>query len=293
MNVTRGVVLTCLFGAAAGPVLAGETLIRAEVVSAPDLPPSIQDAFPADVEFRVEALNQTPNNAARARIELRYSCVDSQTGNRVLPCYITLDPPVARANSGGHVDSEHTGQRPTGRHQPTEGAADGSGYFNATYYASEVGGVVQSTVHCRTSFVVCRDGQVSFGVGIETLRSLGAGTGYVLTGAKPGHPSNHWGEPNFVAAVRRVAELFNAEYPDLILRYNDISLQYGGVFDVRTGSDPGYDWTPPHRSHRRGTNMDIGIPGTVAQRNTLERLYNLQNVSVLREDAVHWHITQR
>lgn len=290
MNVTRGVVLACMLGTAAGPVVAGETLIRAEVVSAPQLTVSPQDAFPADVEYRVEALNQTPNNAARARIELRYSCVDSQTGNRVLPCYITLDPPVARADSGGHIDSVHTGERPTGRHQPSEGAADQYGYFNATYYASEVGGIVQSTVHCVTTWATCRDGSVSFGVGLDTLRELGAGTGYVLTGAKPGHPSNHWGEPNFVAAVARVAELFNADYPNTNLSYNDISLQYGGVFDVRTGSDPGYDWTPPHRSHRRGTNMDIGIPRTAAQQNALERLYRLQGVNVLREDAFHWHL---
>jgi hypothetical protein len=39
--------------------------------------------------------------------------------------------------------------------------------------------------------------------------------------------------------------------------------------------------------------MDIGIPPTVEQRNALVRLYNLQNVTVFREDAAHWHIYQR
>jgi len=293
MNVIKGVLLACLLGAAAAPAWAGETVIRAEVVSPPPLPASTQDAFPDDVEYHVEALNQTINNATRARIELRYSCVDSQTGGRVIPCYITLDPPVARADSGGHIDARHTGVRPVGRHQPAAGAADDYGYFYATYYADEVGGVVQSVVHCVTLWVACRDGSVSFGVGLPTLQELGAGTGYVLTGDKLPHPSNHWGEPNFVSAVVSVADSFNREYPDTTLRYNDISLQYGGVFDVQTATQTGYDWTPPHRGHRRGTNMDISIPPTVAQRNTLERLYTLQGVSVLREDAAHWHLYQR
>ncbi|MDR7100481.1 hypothetical protein J2X04_002862 [Lysobacter niabensis] len=293
MNVIRGVLLACLLGAAAAPVWAGETVIRAEVVSAHSLPAMTQDAFPADVEYHVEALNQTPNNATRARIELRYSCVDSQSGGRVIPCYITLDPPVARADSGGHIDALHTGVRPVGRHQPAEGAADDYGYFYATYYAGEVGGVVQSVVHCVTLWVACRDGSVSFGVGLSTLQELGVGTGYVLKGARDPHPSNHWGEPNFVAAVASVAESFNGQYPATILSYNDISLQYGGLFDVATLTQTGYDWTPPHKGHRRGTNMDIGIPPTVAQRNTLERLYTLQGVSVLHEDAIHWHLYQR
>ncbi|MFC5576909.1 hypothetical protein ACFPOA_02635 [Lysobacter niabensis] len=162
-----------------------------------------------------------------------------------------------------------------------EGTANARGQYSS---------VVQSVVHCVTLWVACRDGSVSFGVGLDNLQELGVGTGYVLTGDKTPHPSNHWGEPNFVAAVVSDAESFNGQYPATILSYNDISQQYGGVFDVQTRTQTGYDWTPPHKGHRRGTNMDIGIPPTVEQRNTLERLYSLQNVTVFREDAAHWHI---
>jgi hypothetical protein len=292
MNVIRGVMLLVLLMATAAPVSAGEMQVRAELVSMPEgvAPLAAEDVFPDDVRWRVEALYPATNNAARARIELRYSCVDPDTGGRYVPCYITLDPPVARADSGGHIDSEHAANRPTGRHQPSEGPVDDYGFFYSTYQAGEVGGIVDSTVHCVTFWVVCRDGSVSFGVGTQTLEELGAGVGYTLTGAKPGHPSNHWGEPNFVAAVQNVAELYVGEYPNETLLYNDISLEYGGVFDVRTSRDPGYDWNPPHSTHRLGTNMDIGIPRTVAQRTTLERLYRAQGVRVYREDSAHWHL---
>lgn len=291
MNGYRDVMLWVGLLAAAPAAWAGEMEVRAEVVSSADSPVTALDRFPADVDFAVEALYPRRNNQARARIEIRYSCVDPETGGRYVPCYITLDPPVARADSGGHIDSLHAANRPTGRHQPAQGNVDDYGYFHSTYYASEVGGIVDSVINCTTFWVVCRSGTVSFGVGIQTLEDLGAGTGYTLTGAKAPHPSNHWGVPGFLAAVRNVADLFEDDYPDSPLLYNDVSLQYGGVFDVATRTAAGYDWTPPHASHRLGTNMDIGIPRGNAQRALLLRLYQAEGVAVLQEDAFHWHLT--
>jgi hypothetical protein len=249
-----------------------------------------QAAFPEDVDYWVEALYPARQNQARAKIDLRYSCRDSRTGGLIIPCYIRLDPPSARPDTGGHISSLHLVDRPVGRHSPTEGAVDGTGYFKSTYYASEVAGVVDTTIHCSTGWGVCRSGKVAFGVGTTALQELGPGVGYTLVDDKPAHPSNHWGVPGFITAVQNVARLFVETYPDSPLRYNDISLQYGGIFDVATASRQGYDWTPPHSTHRLGTNMDIGIPRGNAQRALLLRLYQMQGVRVLQEDIYHWHL---
>lgn len=246
--------------------------------------------FPADVDFRLEALYPARRNEARAKIELLYSCVSDSTGGRIVPCHITIDNPVARENSGGHV--AHQGERPTGRHIPSAGwVSESDGYLRSTYYASEVGGVVDVTIHCDTGFMFCRDGTVVFGVGLSTLEDLGPGAGYTLTGAKPQHPSNHWGVPAFLSAARRVASQFANDNPNNPLLYNEVSLEYGGVFDVATRNAAGYDWTPPHSSHRLGTNMDIGIPQGNARRALLLRLYQMAGVGVLQEDQYHWHLS--
>jgi len=245
---------------------------------------------PADVDFFLESLYPARNNLAQAKIELRYSCVPESGGGLVVPCYITIDNGVARGDSGGHV--AHAGERPTGRHVPSAGwVSETDGYLRSTYYASEVGGVVDVTVHCRTLLSQCRDGKVAFGIGVQGLEELGQGVGYMLTGDKPQHPSNHWGVPAFVAAVRLVASQFANDNPDNPLSYNDISLEYGGVFDVQTRNATGYDWTPPHSTHRLGTNMDIGIPGGIGRRALALRLFQMAGVRVLQEDQYHWHLS--
>ncbi|MBA2237869.1 MAG: hypothetical protein H0W24_04100 [Lysobacter sp.] len=120
---------------------------------------------------------------------------------------------------------------------------------------------------------------------------MGTGAGYVLTGDKPQHPSNHWGVAAFAMALRRVASEYANEHPDHPLRYNDMSLPMGGLFDIATRSQSGYDWTPPHKTHRLGTNLDMGIPQGNARRALVSRLYQMAGINVFREDEFHWHLT--
>ncbi|MBI4654020.1 MAG: hypothetical protein HY752_03400 [Nitrospirae bacterium] len=39
------------------------------------------------------------------------------------------------------------------------------------------------------------------------------------------------------------------------LGINDMSLVWGGLFDI--GPPIGFFWSPPHKSHRKGTSVDI------------------------------------
>jgi hypothetical protein len=69
-----------------------------------------------------------------------------------------------------------------------------------------------------------------------------------------------------------------------------MSLPLGGVFDVKAGSDPGYAWTPPHKSHRLGKNLDMKFPALGSKRGFLERAYRTRGIYVFHEDQYHWHL---
>jgi hypothetical protein len=77
---------------------------------------------------------------------------------------------------------------------------------------------------------------------------------------------------------------------------NDISLQWGGLFDCganarpcRSGAQP---WQPPHASHRWGENADLDITSVpVPRRQRLLQMIQQARLSAFLEDAVHWHLT--
>lgn len=281
---------------AAGHVSAQDVRVIAEPARAQDAssgasPFNGLSDLPADVDFTLEPLYPARNNQARARIELLYSCVPESGGGRIVPCFITLDEPVARENSGGH-HAGHLDGRPTGRHSSVSGWVDETdGYFRSTYSASEIGGVVDVTIHCNTWVGACRDGKVTFGVAVQDLEHIGVGAGYWLEGAKPPHPSNHWGHPNFVAALRALAASYRNAYPDAPdLHFNDISLEYGGIFDVATPTETGYDWTVPHREHRVGRNLDMDFPVGRERRAYVRQLFAMHNIAIGVVHADHWHL---
>jgi len=54
-----------------------------------------------------------------------------------------------------------------------------------------------------------------------------------------------------------LAELYRARFPnDPELRLNDASLERGGLFDIKYPARTQW-WTPPHKTHRRGSDIDI------------------------------------
>lgn len=291
--------LLCVFIAFGGRVLAADD-VRVIVEEVPDVPSAqmspfsanVLSNFPADVKFTLEALYPARNNSAQQPVQgekdpaLRlYRYLDRRA------CHTLLHHSrrSGRPRELGWPFRPASG-RPAGSNVPSAGWVESDGYFRSTYHASEIGGVVDVTVHCR-SFTTCRDSRATFGVGVQGLEDLGPGIGYVLTGDKQQHPSNHWGVPNFLAAVSSVATQFVEVYPDTPLLYNDISLEYGGVFDVQTRTSTGYDWTPPHDTHRLGKNMDIGVPRGHRQREKAVELFESASVHVFKEDPYHWHLS--
>ncbi len=88
------------------------------------------------------------------------------------------------------------------------------------------------------------------------LQSLGTGSNYQLIGATASHASNHFGTPYVIAALPAIANDYAASPNGHSIEINDISLVYGGVFDIAGG------WAENnHQTHRMGLNVDVRYNG--------------------------------
>ncbi len=159
---------------------------------------------------------------------------------------------------GGHFN--HTGVRPLGTLSHTSGVTDSNGMVTVTYTAPIFSGVVRIRA---TMDGISREDLIT--VFIDGLPLLGAGSYYVLTGATPGtpagnrHPINHYGIANAVTGLPGIAsDYYNAYFNDPAgardLRYNDMSLVFGGKFEI--DGDWGND---SHLEHRVGRNCDVSV----------------------------------
>jgi hypothetical protein len=197
------------------------------------------------------------------------------------PCYPGVDYIVrnlhlelkqfARQLTGGHCHADTT--RPAGT--PHNGAivtgttgADGL-QFLVHYVFPEVSGALNQVLYTpagQDTFVVnsARDTVAILCVRwAQMVQLTGPGTGYKLQ--SPGadnvsnHPDYHWGIPSMVDSLKTLAVAIQDSLPGSPdVEYNDISLVWGGLFDIL---DPGTTrppyWTLPHCSHRFGTSTDF------------------------------------
>lgn len=107
------------------------------------------------------------------------------------------------------------------------------------------------------------------------------------------HELNHFGKPNLVAAVQRIAEIMVQKAP-IRIRVNDMSLPWGGLFDITN------TWRPPHQTHRTGRNADIEFSGvregtcvafTEEQLNAIAEAISLKTGSDPYVEPNHFHIS--
>ena len=82
-----------------------------------------------------------------------------------------------------------------------------------------------------------------------------------LTGHTGNHPNNHYGTPNTVTRIGAMATDYFNFSDGFSIGINDMSLIWGGLFDL--GPDyGGLFWSsPPHTYHRIGKSVDIDQPG--------------------------------
>lgn len=99
--------------------------------------------------------------------------------------------------------------------------------------------------------------EIDMTVGVSGLTVLGGGA-YDLKRATATHPSSYWATPGTYLLMDVIARDYQGTFPNNpILTVTEGSLQAGGLFDYQN------TWTPPHKAHREGRNVDVrshGIP---------------------------------
>jgi len=110
----------------------------------------------------------------------------------------------------------------------------------------------------------------------------------VLIGQTSSHPENHYGTENTLWTLLDLAMGY-FETENGTVRINDISLIWGGLFDIKA------NWASPHRSHRIGKNVDvddISAEGKVITERSLRKVIRdlRLNVTILNEGN-HFHLT--
>jgi hypothetical protein len=160
-------------------------------------------------------------------------------------------PQPGTPDAGGHTHDTRPA-RARGTLNPSSCTAildaGGVGTCRVTYEPSEVSSV--ETLTATAAGFPGAQARVSVQVpGLTNLADVLTNF-FRLTGQTPAHRDNHWGTTNALEIIQLVALDFFATF-GATLGINDLSLRTGGLFDIRG------DWSPPHKSHRTGTSVDI------------------------------------
>ena len=189
-------------------------------------------------------------------------------------------------DAGGHVN--HTGVRPVGTLSQSSGTTGSDGTFTAVYTAPIFGGghSIRATMNGVTK-------EVGIGVFINGLSLLGEGTNYDLVGETNTHPINHFGTATAVAGLPLIADNYMALFPGSApLRFNDISLSFGGKFEIAGNWGNG-----SHAEHRVGRNCDISSSNVPTNRwATINQIFLNNNVVSVNDETAcctHWHVRFR
>lgn len=152
-------------------------------------------------------------------------------------------------NPGGHV----SGHSPNyNNNLPREWRAT-SGQYRNIRFGPACGSVLEHITVYRGG----QSGSASATANIiqVQLNQIGNSSNYHLIGSNPMHPSNHWGSQGTIAAINSIAAEYKAQTGDR-LYINDMSLKWGGLFDI-SGK-----YSPSHHEHRDGRQVDIAATKT-------------------------------
>ncbi|MBI5837586.1 MAG: hypothetical protein HZB25_10100 [Candidatus Eisenbacteria bacterium] len=112
------------------------------------------------------------------------------------------------------------------------------------------------------------------------------------------HPYHLYGTPEMIDSIRAAAIEIRAKFPrnPHLLVVNDISLPWGGMFDLvdATHSRPP-DWTPPHGGHRFGIEADFrdwNMGNRIGLRDSVRSIMRRHGL-IPNTETGHIHVTLR
>lgn len=205
-------------------------------------------------------------------------------------------------NSGGHDHDDIN--RPKGKLPPaldqTEQNTGLNGVLTVTYTAPEVSGKTLLTLECSipstttTPAIQCASNNQFIEVAVSPrLVPLEAGDYYDLIGSygmpwvTSMHNNNHGVTGSFRQKLQKLAEFYFLRY-GAKLAYNDISLENGGLFDVRN------NWKPSHHEHRIGISADLRLVPVNRRQELLKMVQKAGIIGATKfeDDKNHWHIRE-
>lgn len=248
------------------------------------------------------------------------SVVDNCSGGVTIPnADVTLDY-TAVPYSGGH--NHHDKTRPNGIFNlaavnytsepngitPLRVNTGSTGTAIVKYTAPQVAGQTKVTMTCTLpDGSTCESRDATVDIGVSGLSQLPLSTQYDLVGAEPFlfHLENHYGTPALNQALIKLAEAYITRYPGNKLKYNDMSLPQGGLFDCfespGCASAGGTPWSPPHKGHRLGMDADLsfktfdGLELLERKRRMLfvaeELIPKTNGLKIGYKHGDHWHLT--
>jgi len=202
-------------------------------------------------------------------------CYNMWTG-KPTDCEIELnlrekDYPAGEGDPAGHVNDEHGIRiRPVGKLRFAVSGVEGLNLkFNTNsevvyieYVVPEVSGdyvIDHSYKFWWMLSPVFIPAVREYHIKIDYLREFPPSTDgtYILTGNDPGteygkrHPKNHYIYSPHNDKLRKIAQMYYIKSQGKIIQFNDMSLPWGGLFDIFG------NWQPDHKSHRTGTDVDV------------------------------------
>jgi hypothetical protein len=119
--------------------------------------------------------------------------------------------------------------------------------------------------------------EAAFWVSVDGLVELPDSDLWVKNSSSPGHIWDgkvqvFYATPEMIDKLSRLAEAYREEYknrygvPDARISFNDLSLPYGGLFDIQN------NWQPDHRLHRLGRSADVNKSAPYMDKKLIDRL---------------------
>ena len=160
----------------------------------------------------------------------------------VLSLIPTADP------HAGHEHSISSPAKPAGTLSVPQVRTDSTGDATFTYTSPDPSGGVYVKARSSGSGSV----QKLVKVEIKNLVAYGPEIGADTVGSNAIHPKNHYATAAHIAALQHLATIFAQAFPSAPrLKYNDSSLESGGLLDISG------NWQPDHIGHRRGRETDV------------------------------------
>lgn len=218
---------------------------------------------------------------------------DPQVPSHCRTTYELLPDTFFTQDNGGHNHDDSN--KPLGSFKVNGVEADVYEYFDfsdsshtVTYTAAPFSGdVILKSTHCTNEdfWNPCFNEYRLIHVKITGLVSLPASTNYNLIGVTTIHPGSHHANASMMTFIERLSTEWAESHA--ILQINDISLKYGGHFDLNG------NWTASdgHKQHFFGNDVDIHYVGATNERRFAALVRRLGDVRYQVVHNNHHHIS--